>query len=40
MTFYNKGSLVSWSGGGRGGAVLNGRAPLGKRAVLGGGLVF
>ncbi len=40
ITFYSKGLLVSWSGGGGGGVTLSGRAPLGKRAALGKGLAF
>ena len=40
MTSYNKDSPVGWNGGGGGGVTLNRRAPLGGRAVPGGGLVF
>ena len=46
MTSRNKGSPVSWSGEGRGGATLSKKAPLGgkvvlgRRVALGGGLAF
>ena len=40
MTSYSKGSLVGWSGGGGGGAILSKRVPLGGRAAPNRGLVF
>ena len=40
ITSYSKGLPVSWSGGGRGGVTLSRRAPLGRKAALGKGLVF
>jgi len=35
VTSYNKGLLVSWNGGVRGGRGGGGRVPLGRRAPLG-----
>jgi len=40
VTSCGKGLPVGWSGGGRGGATLSRRAPLGRRAALGRGLAF
>jgi len=40
VTSYSKGLPVGWSRGGRGGATLSRRAPLGRRVALGGGLAF
>jgi len=40
VTSYSKGLPVGWSGGGKGGATLSRRAPLGGRAALGRGLAF
>jgi len=40
VTSYSKGLPVSWSGGGRGGATLSRRVPLGRRVALGRGLAF
>jgi len=40
VTSRSKGLPVSWSGGGRGGATLSRRVPLGGRAALGRGLIF
>jgi len=40
VTSYSKGSPVNWSRGGKGKATLSRRAPLGRRAALGKGLVF
>jgi len=40
VTSCGKGLPVDWSRGGGGGATLSRRAPLGRRAALGGGLAF
>ena len=40
MTFYNKGSPVSWSREDGGGVTLNKRVPLGKVIPLSGIVVF
>ena len=36
ITSYSRGLLVSWDGGVGGGGGGRGRAPLGRRALLGG----
>ena len=36
MTFYSRGSPVGWDGGGGGGRGDRGKAPLSRRALLGG----